>query len=76
MSDFTGADVNAVLRFVKTLAPGEDAAAGERQLSILAVSLCAAARDCGVDPDHFIGHLQNTYLDMLSREMVQLSNTN
>lgn len=48
MADFTGDDVNQMLRLVSGLAPGVDAQAGERQLSILAVALCAAATDCGV----------------------------
>lgn len=72
MSDFSGEQVNSVLRHVASMSPGVDAAAGERQLSILAVALCTAARDCGVDRDSFLHHLGRTFEDVQSRQLVPL----
>ncbi|MEM9845534.1 MAG: hypothetical protein AAF965_12100 [Pseudomonadota bacterium] len=72
MADFTGADVNAVLRLVTSLATGVDASAGNKQISILAVALCTAARDCGVPRDQFIQNLARAYDDVLTRPMVPL----
>ena len=72
MTEFTGKDVNAVLKLVAELAPGVDADAGVTQLSILATALCAAARDCGVERENFLAHLAGTYDDILQREMVPL----
>lgn len=72
MSDFTGDQVNQVLRLVADMAPGIDAEAGNRQISILAVALCAAARDCGVERENFLAHLAITFDDVSQREMAPL----
>ncbi len=76
MSDFKGEDVNSVLKHVAKLAPGVDATAGEKQLSILAVALCTAARDCGVQRENFLGHLANTFDDVATRELQPLFGSN
>lgn len=72
MADFTGKDVNAVLKHVAEIAPGVDASAGERQISILAVALCAAAQDCGVKRENFLHYLAATFDDVEQREKAPL----
>ncbi|MEO1720935.1 MAG: hypothetical protein AAFR84_00870 [Pseudomonadota bacterium] len=76
MSKFDGGDVNSVLRHVRALAPGGDAAAGERQLSIMATALCVAARSCGVDRDVFMDCLSAAYDDAENIELVPLTGAN
>lgn len=75
MADFTGADVNHILRTVRTIIPTTPTS-GNAQISLLAVALCAAARDCGVDRDVFMETLGRTYEDVLGREMIPLPESN
>lgn len=57
-SSFTGADVNAVLRLVKSLTDDGDA-----QLSILTVALVTACRSCGIERDDAIPIIRETFND-------------
>ena len=76
MGDFSGKEVNSVLKHVLSLAPGVDAKSGERQLSILAVALCTAARDCGVERENFLFYLEKTFDDVAARELQPLFGSN
>lgn len=70
-----GSEVNAILRFVRELIPGNDAEAGDRQLSALAIALCVGARDCGAHPETFQKIVNDYYEDVLTRELVPLDKT-
>lgn len=48
MAEFRGGDVNAVLRLVRDLAPGND---GDLQLSILTTALVTACRSVRITKD-------------------------
>lgn len=67
-----GHQVNALLRTAQIIEPSGD---GERELTLLALALCMAARSCGVDREEFIEQLTLRYDDVLTRELVPLENT-
>ena len=62
MDEFTSDDVNAVLRFVSTLAPGDAPMTGEVRLSMLAMALCVSARAYGVERERFLDGLDREFL--------------
>lgn len=62
---FTGAEVNAVLRLVKSLAEE-----GDTQLSILTVALVTACRSCRVEADIVVPLIEEAFNDQ--RKLVPL----
>lgn len=66
--EFSGAQVNAVLRLVKSLSHD-----GDTQLSILTVALVTACRSCGVSYDDAMPHIRAAFEDQ--RTLVPLELT-
>jgi hypothetical protein len=54
--EFSGGDVNTVLRLVKSLSDD-----GNLQLSILTIALLTACRSCGVDKDHALQVIEGAF---------------
>lgn len=69
MADVTGDQVNALLRSVKAIVPGDD---GEQELTLLTVALCVAARSCQVAPSVVVAQVHRYYADVARLELIPL----
>lgn len=73
MTDFTGQDVNAILKLVKAMVPGEFENSGNIQLTMLATVLCVAARDLDIERENFLAHLANHFDEAQAYRLEPLS---
>ena len=75
MAEVVGDEVNAVLRMVEGICPGEDAKAGDRQLTLLVAALCVATRSCGADIDKAIALIEFIYAQTETAKLKPLKET-
>jgi hypothetical protein len=58
MTEFSGGDINAVLKLVKSLVDPDD---GDAQLSILTMALVIGCRSCGVSKEDAMLIISDTF---------------
>lgn len=58
MTEFSGGDINAVLKLVQSLTDIDD---GDAQLTILTMALVIACRSCGVEKEDAMQIIRETF---------------
>lgn len=75
MAEVSGYEVNALLRSVRAIIPGDSPEVGDRQLMLLTVALCVASRSCEVDIDTVLTQVALTYKCVEQIDLTPLDQT-